>query len=170
MATRTKKNTTTIPTFGQLEKQVTSIRKDIERTVDRVTREAARYIPETSRRQIGDLYDRVTDIFGDNAKIVTKKVEEVRDEVEDTVEDLRGTVDKRVKTIRKDAAKSSKKAFASLETLEKEARKQVERVLGVIGVPVRGDLDNIKRRISALERKINALAETTKRKRASSAA
>ncbi len=159
MATRAKKKTSTIPTFGQLEKRVGRLRKDLERTVDRVSREAARYIPTSSRRQINDILENVNDIAGTVSKRVTKTVETVRADVEDSVFDLRGTVDKTVKALRKDAVDSSQKA---LETVEKEARKQLERVLKAIGVPLRADVDGIKRRMGALERKIDDLIESLK--------
>ncbi|MFN2427482.1 MAG: phasin family protein [Candidatus Binatia bacterium] len=162
MATRSKK-TTTIPTFRQIEKQVGRLRKDLERTVDRVGREAVRYIPKSSRRQFGDILERVNDLGETVSKRVTKTVKGVRADVEDTVDDLRGTVDKRVKALRKDATETSQKA---LETIEKETRKQVERLLGAIGLPLRSDFDGIKRRIGALERQVEQLVEGTLRKRA----
>jgi polyhydroxyalkanoate synthesis regulator phasin len=165
MATRAKKKTTTIPTFRQLEKQVSRLRKDLERTVDRVSREAARYIPSQSRRQFGDILDRVNDLGDTVTKRVTKTVKGVRADVEDTVEDLSGTVEKRVKALRKDATAAGQKA---LDTIEKETRKQVERLLSVFGLPARGDIDGIKRRVGALEHKVDELIEGTLRRRAKS--
>ena len=159
MAARAKKKATTIPAFRQLEKQVSRLRKDLERTVDRVGREAARYIPKSSRRQFDDILGKV----GDLGDTVTKTVKGVRADVEGTVEDLRGTVDKRVQALRKDATESSQKA---LESVEKETRKQVERFLRAIGLPVRSDLDAIKRRVSALERQVEQLVEGTLRRSA----
>jgi BMFP domain-containing protein YqiC len=163
MATRTrKKTTTTIPTFGQIEKQVGRLRKDLEKTVDRVGREAARYIPKSSRRQFTEILDKVGDLGGTVTKRVTKTVNTVRADVEDTVGDLRGTVDKRVKSLRKDATEGGQKV---IDTIEKEVRKQVEGFLKVLGVPVRSDLDGIKRRVGALERKVEEIVEGALRKR-----
>lgn len=161
MATRTRKKSGT--TLRQIEKQVGRIRKDIERTAGRVSREAARYIPTSSRRQINEILDRVNDFSGTVSKQVTRTVETVRADVEDSVGDLRGTVDKRVKALRKDATETGQKA---LETLEKETRKQLERVLKAIGLPLRSDLDGIKRRVVALERKLEDLIESSPRRRA----
>jgi gas vesicle protein len=165
MATRARKKTTTIPAFRELEKQVGRIRKDIERTANKVSREAARYIPKGSRRQFNDLMDRV----GDLPKTVTKNVKKVRanveesvEELRDTVQDLRGTVDKRVKALRKEAAENAQK---TLDTIEKETRHQVERLLKVIGIPARSEIDGIKRRVGVLERKVDELAEGLMRKR-----
>ena len=164
MATRSKKKTTTtIPTFRQLEKQVGRLRKDIERTVDRVGREAVRYIPKSSRRQFGEILERVNDLGETVTKRVTKTVKSVRVDVDDTVDDLRGTVEKRVKALRKEATETSQKA---IETLEKETRKQFERLFSAIGLPVRSDLDGIKRRVGTLERQVEQLVEGTLRKRA----
>lgn len=166
MATRAKKKqTTTIPTFRDLEKRVGRLRKDLERTVDRVGREAARYIPKSSRRQINELLDKVGGFGGTVGKKVTKTVDTVRSDVEDSVEDLRGTVDKRVKALRKDATASSQRAF---ETLEKETRKQLDRLFKAIGLPVRSDVDSIKRRVAAIERKIDDLFESLPRRRGKS--
>jgi polyhydroxyalkanoate synthesis regulator phasin len=156
---RAKKNTSTIPSFGQIEKQVGRLRKDLERTVDRVGRQATRYIPKSSRRQINEIIDNVGDLAGNVSKRVTKTVETVRADVEDSVFDLRGTVDKRVKALRKDAVDRSEKA---VETVEREARKQLERVLRVLGVAQKADVDGVKKRLTALERKVEDLIETLK--------
>jgi hypothetical protein len=158
MAKAKKKTTSTIPSFRQIEKQVGRLRKDLEKTAKNVTREAARYIPKSSRRQLSDLVERVSDL----GETVTKQVKGVRSDVEDTVFDFRGTVDKRVKAIRKDAAERSEKA---LETIEKETRKRFERFFGAIGLPVRSDLDGIKRRVGALERQVEQLVEGSMRRR-----
>lgn len=164
MATKSRKKattTTTIPTLGQIEKQMGRLRKDIERTATRVRREAVSYLPKSSRRQFNEIVDRVGDLGGNVSKRVTKAVGAVRADVEDSVEDLRGTVDKRVKAIRKDAVEGSQKV---LDNLEKEVRKQVESLLRVIGIPARSELDGIKRRVGSLERKVEALVEGVMRK------
>jgi len=159
MTARAKKTATTIPSFRQLEKRVGKLRKDIERTVDRVGREASRYIPAANRRQLNDLFENVNDFAGTVSKQVTKTVKTVRADVEDSVGDLRGTVDKRVKELRKDAVENGQKAF---DSVEKEARKQLDRFLRAIGVPLRADVDAVKRRLGALERKIDDLIESLK--------
>jgi hypothetical protein len=155
---KAKKKTTAIPSFRQIEKQVGRLRKDVERTANRVSREALRYIPKSSRRQLSDFVERVSDL----GETVTKRVTDVRTDVEDTVFDFRGTVDKRVKAIRKDASDRSEKAF---ETIEKETRKRFERFFSAIGLPVRSDLDGIKRRVGALERQVEQLVEGSIRRR-----
>lgn len=164
MATRAKKKTTTT-TFGQIEKQVGRLRKDLERTVDRVSREAVRYLPTSSRRQINDILDKVGDLGGTVTKQVAKTVNTVRADVEDSVGDLAGTVDKRVKALRKDAAATGQKA---IHTLEKETRKQLDRLLKAIGLPLRSDVDGIKRRVGALERKIDDMVASVVSRRSKS--
>lgn len=156
---RAKKNTSTLPSFRQIEKRVGRLRKDLERTVDRVGREATRYIPQSSRRQLNELIDNVGDLAGDVSKRVTKTVETVRADVEDSVFDLRGTVEKRVKALRKDVVDNGQKA---IDSVEREARKQAERVLRALGVPLKADVDVVKRRLAALERKVEDLIETLK--------
>ncbi len=143
MATKTRAAKTTIPTLKDLTKQVDRFRKDVEKTVETVGREAKRYLPAKSRRQIDDLIDSVA-----------KTVGNVRTDVEDRVSDIRGTVDKRVKALRKDTTSRGQKA---LDALEKETRKQLDRLLKAIGVPLRGDLDGIRRRVGAIERKLDEL-------------
>jgi len=160
MASKAKKIEVTIPGMADIEKRVVRLRKDVERTVGNVSREAARYLPESSKRQIDNLFEKVSDLGDSVTKTVTRTVRNVRGEVEDTVEELRGTVDKRVKALRKDTTTRGQKAFG---TLEKEARKQVERLLKTLGVPVRSDLDGIKRRVGALERKIEELLKKKER-------
>jgi hypothetical protein len=162
MGTRAKKKTNSIPSLREIEKQVGKLRKDLGKTVDRVSREAARYIPKSSRRQLEEIVEQVGDLRDSVTKSVTKTVKGVRVDVEDTVGDLRGTVEKRVKALRKDASETSTKA---LERLEKETRRQVERFLVAIGLPARGEVDGIKRRVGALERKVEELVELTARRR-----
>jgi polyhydroxyalkanoate synthesis regulator phasin len=162
---KAKKKTSTIPSFRQIEKQVGRLRKDLEKTAKGVTREAARYIPKRSRRQLNDFVESVNDFSETLTKQVSKQVRNVRADVEDTVFDFRGTVDKRVKAIRKDATERSEKV---LDTIEKETRKRVERFLGAIGLPIRSDLDGIKRRVGALERQVEQLVEGSMRRRKSS--
>lgn len=171
MATKTKKKSTSaIPSLSQIEKrvekQVRRLQKDLRRNVKRASREASKYIPKSSRRQIGDIVDRVND-FGDSVtKTVNKTVKAVRSDVEDSFEDLRGTVDKRVSAIRKEATDTSRKA---IESFEKETRKQFERLFSTIGLPVRSDIDSIRRRVGALERQVEQLVEGALRKRAKAA-
>jgi polyhydroxyalkanoate synthesis regulator phasin len=160
MASKAKKIEVAIPGMADIEKRVVRFRKDVERTVGNVSREAARYLPEGSKRQIDNLFDKVSDLGDSVTKTVTRTVRNVRGEVEDTVEELRGTVDKRVKALRKDTTTRGQKA---LGTIEKEARKQIERLLKTLGVPVRSDLDGIKRRVGALERKIEELLKKKER-------
>lgn len=166
MASRAKKKpTSTIPTFRQIEKQVGRLRKDLERTVDRVSREAVRYLPTSSRRQLNEILDKVGDLGGTVSKTVTKTVKTVRADVEDSVGDLAGTVDKRVKALRKDAVQTSQKA---IQTIEKETRKQLDRLLKAVGLPLRSDVDGIKRRVGVLERRIEDLITSAVRRRGKS--
>lgn len=159
MATKAKSKTSTIPTLRDLEKRATRLRKDIEKTANRVSREAARYIPKSSRKQLSDLVEKVEDL----GKTVTKRAKSVRSEVEDTVEDLRHTVDKRVKAVRKDA---TERVQETLDTIEKETRQQVERFLKAVGLPVRSDIDGLKRRVGNLERRFEEYMDGAARRRA----
>jgi DNA anti-recombination protein RmuC len=159
MATKAKSKASTIPTLRDLEKRAARLRKDLEKTANRVTREAVRYIPKSSRRQFNELLEKAEDL----GKTVTKRAKGVRSEVEDAVEDLRGTVDKRVKTLRKD---TTDRAQEALDTIEKETRKQVERLLKAIGLPVRSDVEAIKRRVGNLERRFEEYMDGAARRRA----
>lgn len=159
MATKAKSKANTIPTLRDLEKRATRLRKDLEKTANRVSREAVSYIPKSSRRQFNELVEKVEDL----GKTVTKRAKGVRADVEDTMDDLRGTVDKRVKALRKD---TTDRAQEALDQIEKETRKQVERFLKAIGLPVRSDLDGLKRRVGNLERRFEEYLDTASRRRA----
>ena len=76
---------------------------------------------------------------------------------------VRGTVDKRVSTLRKETEKSRKKVVTSVE---KQTRKYIERVFKQFKLPVRGDVDSLKRRLTMLERRIQELEKTPKGKAA----
>lgn len=80
---------------------------------------------------------------------------------------MRGTVDKRVNSIRKETASQRRKIFTSVE---KQTRKYVEQVFKQFKLPVRGDVDAVKRKLTVLERRIQELEKGAKSTRKAAAA
>lgn len=133
--------TLSIPTIDDVTATVDKLREDVED----MGRRAADLLPEAGRKRLDDLLDDVS-----------KRVDGVRGGVEDAIGDIRGTVDDRVAVIRKDVAARRKK---TVTTLERETRKQVEKLFKRIQLPVRSDLDTVKRRLTSLERKLDQLVK-----------
>ena len=117
-------------------------------------RQAVDSLPESSRKQVDGLLDRVNAVSGD---------------VNKTVDEWRSDLEKRVTTLRKET-ESRRKKFVT--NFEKQTRRYVERVFKQFKLPVRGDVDSVKRRMTALERRVAELedkaagAKTTTRKAA----
>ena len=107
-------------------------------------------MPVAQRKQVDEAIDRLADVRGD----LNKVVDNWRTDVEKQFKVIRGTVDKRVSTLRKDTDKRRKKAVTGFE---KEARKYTSQVFKRLQIPVRSDLNNVKRRLTALERRLTDL-------------
>ena len=93
---------------------------------------------------------------------VNKAVDAWRSDIEKRFKVVRGTVDKRVTTLRKETQSRGRRL---VDSLEKETRRYVERAFKQLKLPVRGDLEALKRRVSALERRLEEI-EKTENKRA----
>jgi hypothetical protein len=81
-------------------------------------------------------------------------------DVEKRFKVVRGTVDKRVTTLRKETQSRGRQLF---DGVEKETRKYVERFFKQLKLPVRGDIDALKKRVSALERRLEELEKSEPR-------
>ena len=101
-------------------------------------------LPEGSRKQVDQVIDRLSDVRGD----VNKRVDAVRSDLE-----------KQVTSIRKQTEKRSRKLTS---VVQKQARKYAEDLFKSLRLPVRKDLDAIKRRLTSIERRIDELAKTRK--------
>lgn len=160
-ATKTKKQQAPTPIFSvdEIRNRVERIRQDVEEAVETIGKRAAGYLPETQRKQVDEVIDRITEVRDD----MNKAVDSWRTDIEKQFSVIRGTVDKRVTSIRKQTETRRKKAVSGFE---KEARKYTKQVFKTLQLPVRSDVDGIKRRLTALERRITAIEKAGTSKRA----
>ncbi|MFT4570441.1 MAG: hypothetical protein ACI8TX_000580 [Hyphomicrobiaceae bacterium] len=142
MATQSNKNTLSISNLLPIEEltdRAERLRDDVEKTARSLGRQARELLPVQGQRSVDAVIDRVSD---------------VTDEVTDRVSDLRKAVNSRFGILRKETEKRRKKAVKTAETA---GRKQVERAYKRLSLPVAGDLTAVKRRLTAIERKLDEL-------------
>jgi polyhydroxyalkanoate synthesis regulator phasin len=128
----------------------------MEGAVGTIGKRAAGMLPRSQRKQVDEVIDRINSVRGD----VNKAVETWRSDFERRFKVVRGTVDKRVTTLRRQTESNGKRL---LDGVEKETRRYIERMFKQLRLPVRGDLDALKRRVSALERRLEQLEKSEKR-------
>ena len=146
----------TIPTFEGVTERFGRFGQDLGSVVDKVGQQAADFIPETSRKQ----FDRLRTQVGEVQEDVTGLADSVRSDIENRWTDLAGQLDEQVATLTKRVTKRRKQVVKSVE---KEARKQVERAFKRLRLPVRGEIDALKRRMTSIERKLDAILKQSKR-------
>ena len=154
-----KQSNAFVPQFGDLRARVDQLRQDVEEAVESLGKRAVNSLPESGRKQVDEVLDRISAVRGD----VNKAVESWRTDLEKRFKVVRGTVDKRVSTLRRETESRSKKVVT---TFEKQARRYVERAFKQLRLPVRSDVDALKRRLTTLERRIEDLEKGSKRKAA----
>jgi len=153
-ATKSRKQASaSIISLEDLRDRAERIRHDVEEAVETIGKRAAGYLPAAQRKQIDEVMDRLSEVRDD----VNKVVDSWRSDVEKQFKVIRGTVDKRVTTIRKETETRRKKAVSGFE---KEARKYTTQVFKRLQIPVSSDLNNIKRRLTALERRLTSLEKS----------
>jgi BMFP domain-containing protein YqiC len=148
-----------VPQLGDLMARVEQLRHDVEGAVESLGKRAVNSLPASGRKQVDEVLDRISSVRGD----VNKAVGSWRTDLEKRFKVVRGTVDKRVSSLRKETESRSKKAISGAE---KQARKYVERVFKQLRLPIRSDVDSLKRRLTTLERRIEDLEKGGKRKAA----
>jgi polyhydroxyalkanoate synthesis regulator phasin len=141
MATKKIETLFAIPTLQDLTTQADNFRSEFEASAARLGRQARGFLPEQGQRGLDVVVDGITDVREDTTKRVVA---------------LRKELDSRLAGVTKEITARRKK---TVTTIERETRKRVESVYKRISLPVRGDLDGIKRRITRLERKIDQLLE-----------
>ena len=139
---------------------VERVRKDVESTVQSIGKAAVELLPKSSRDQVDSVIERLDEVRSDVDKRVNKTVKTVSKDLQKRFKVVSGTIDKRVKTVRKEADVRRKKAVSQFE---KETRKRAEAILKWLKVPTRGDIDQIKRRVTNLERRVDSLVEKRER-------
>jgi polyhydroxyalkanoate synthesis regulator phasin len=147
-----KRGQASILPLGDLRARVDQLRKEVES----IGKRAAEILPKEQRKQVDGVIDRITSVRDD----VNKAVETWRTDFERRFKVVRGTVDKRVTTLRKQTQSNGKRL---LDGVEKETRRYIERMFKQLKLPVRGDLDALKRRVAALERRLEELEKSDKR-------
>jgi hypothetical protein len=152
-STKTKRGQTTVLPIADIRARADQLRKDVADAVETIGKRAVDILPDSQRKQVDDVLDRINSVAGG----VNKTVGSWRSDIEKTFKVVRGTVDKRVTKLRKETQSRSK---GVIDGVEKEARRYVERLFKQLKLPVRGDLDSLKRRVSALERRIDELEKT----------
>lgn len=137
----------------EIRQRVDRIRKDVEGAVETIGKRAVDILPNQQRKQVDEVLDRINSVRGD----VNKAVESWRSDLEKSFKVVRGTVDKRISSLRKETQSRSQSLVG---TVEKETRKYVERVFKQFKLPVRSDLDTLRRRLNGLERRIDELEKS----------
>jgi hypothetical protein len=151
-----KRGQSSILPLNDLRARVDQLRKDMEGAVEQIGKRAADILPDSQRKQVDEVIDRINSVRGD----VNKAVGSWRTDFERRFKVVRGTVDKRVTTFRKQTQSNGKRL---LDGVEKETRRYVERMFKQLRLPVRGDLEALKRRVAALERPLEEIEKSEKR-------
>ena len=152
-ARASKKTQPSVLPLKEIRQRVERIRKDVEGAVETIGKRAAEILPDQQRKQVDEVVERINSVRSD----VNKAVESWRADLEKSFKVVRGTVDKRITTLRKETQSRSQTLVG---TVEKETRKYVERVFRQFKLPVRSDLDGLRRRLNALERRIDELEKS----------
>ena len=145
-----KQTTASIISLDDIRARADQIRHDVEGAVETIGKRAADYLPDAQRKQVDEVIDRLSEVRDD----LNHTIDSWRNDVEKQFKVIRGTVDKRVTTIRKQTESRRKKALTGFE---KEARKYTSSMFKRLQIPVRSDLENVKRRLTALERRLTAI-------------
>jgi len=152
-ARASKKTQASVLPLKEIRQRVDRIRKDVEGAVETIGKRAVDILPREQRKQVDGVLDRINTVRGD----VNKAVESWRADLEKSFKVVRGTVDKRIVTLRKETESRSQSLIG---TVEKETRKYVERVFKQFKLPVRSDVDGLRRRLNALERRVEDLEKS----------
>ncbi len=153
---RSRKAGARVATVTDIRSRVDRIRQDVEKTVDTIRKRAVSALPATQRKQVDEVFDRITSVSQD----VNKTVGHWRADLEKRLRGLRGKVDKRVNTLRKRTRAQSRSLVSNLEG---DVRKVVDGFFHRLPLPVNGDIESIKRRLSVIERRIAALEKGDRR-------
>ncbi len=155
--TKTKKQPT--PLFGNVTNTVDRVRGEVEGAAERFGRRAVSMLTEQQQDQV----DKVIDSIGEVREDLNGRVDELREQIEERLDDVRTQLDKRVTGLRKETNGRRRELTSSAQ---KEARKLATRLAKWLKLPVRGDVDSVKRRLTAIERRIDSLEKGSRRKAA----
>ena len=139
-----------------IRSRVDRIRHDVEEAVGTLRKRAVRALPPQQRKQVDEVFDRLTSVSHD----VNKTVGHWRADLEKRVRVIRGTVDKRVNTLRK---RTRAQGRTLVNGLEGDVQKYVAGIFRRLQIPALGDVESIKRRLSLIERRLAALEKGERR-------
>jgi len=148
--------------LGELRARVDRLRREMEDAVESIGKRAVERLPVRGRRQVDEVLDRISTVRGD----VNKTVDAWRLDLEKRFRVVRGTVDKRVSTLRKETRSRSRRLVAMME---KRSRRYIDLMVRQLRLPMRADIDAVKRRLGALERRIEDLEKNGKASRRAAA-
>jgi uncharacterized coiled-coil DUF342 family protein len=155
--TKAKKQPT--PIFGNVTNTVDRVRDEVEGAAERFGRRAVSMLTEQQQDQV----DKVIDGIGEVREDLNGRVDELREQIEERLGDVRTQLDKRVTGLRK---QTNGRRRELTSTAQKEAGKLAARLAKWLKLPGRGDVDSVKRRLTAIERRIEALEKGSRRKAA----
>jgi polyhydroxyalkanoate synthesis regulator phasin len=141
--------------LGELRARVDRIRRDVEEAVESLGKRAVHSLPPRGRRQVDEVLDRISTVRGD----VNKTVDGWRSDLEKRYRVVRGTVDKRVSTIRRQTRSRSRRIVT---LVEKRTRRYIDLVVRQLRLPMRSDIEAVKRRLGALERRVEDIEKNGK--------
>jgi len=147
------------PLFGNVTNTVDRVRGEVEGAAERFGRRAVSMLTEQQQDQV----DKVIDSIGEVREDLNGRVDELREQIEERLDDVRAQLDKRVTGLRKETNGRRRELTSSAQ---KEARKLATRLAKWLKLPVRGDVDSVKRRLTAIERRIDSLEKGSRRKAA----
>ena len=153
---RSRKHGARVASVTDIRSRVDRIRQDVEEAVDTLRKRAVRVLPPTQRKQVDEVFDRITSVSHD----VNKTVGHWRADLEKRFRVIRGTVDKRVSTLRR---RTSTQGRSLVSTIESDVRKAVDGVFRRFQLPVHADIETIKRRLALIERRLAALEKHDRR-------
>ena len=139
-----------------IRSRVDRIRHDVEEAVGTLRKRAVGALPPQQRKQVDEVFDRLTSVSHD----VNKTVGHWRADLEKRVRVIRGTVDKRVNTLRK---RTRAQGRTLVNGLEGDVQKYVAGIFRRLQIPALGDVESIKRRLSLIERRLAALEKGERR-------
>lgn len=153
---KSRKSGARTASITDIRSRVDRIRQDVEEAVDTLRKRAVGALPPPQRRQVDEVFDRLTSVSHD----VNKTVGHWRADLEKRFRVVRGTVDKRVRTIRK---RTQTQGRTLVSGFEGDLRKIVDGIFRRFQIPVHADIETIKRRLSLIERRLGALEKGEQR-------
>ena len=115
--------------------------------------------PESVADQIRAVVDKAQEKAGEVVDSLVKEGEKLRDQTRKLAEEKVGEVKERVEEVREMVEGAKTKAVDTLDNLEQLFEERVARALKRLGVPTRDDLQNIAKRLEAMNDLIQGLAQ-----------